>query len=57
MIDDKLQNGETIVRICPHTHNLVLAQYVDGQIIDLHNDNIEQDIAEVIKFICNNAFK
>ena len=50
MEDDKLKEGETFIRICPHTKQLVLAQYVKGGIIDLHNETIEEDLKEVKEF-------
>lgn len=50
MEDDKLKEGETFIRVCPHTKQLVLAQYVKGGIIDLHNETIEEDLKEVKEF-------
>ncbi len=49
---EHLQINEIIIRICPITKKVVLAQYLGGnEIIDLHSNTIQEDIKEVLKHI------
>lgn len=49
---EKLQREEIIVRICPITKKPTLAIYYgNDNVLDLHNETIEQDFEDVIKFI------
>jgi hypothetical protein len=51
-MEEKLVNGEIIIRICPFTEKVVLAQYEgNDEVLCLHNDTIQEDIDEVMKFI------
>lgn len=52
--EEKLVSGEIIIRICPSTRKVVLAQYEgDDEVLCLHNDTIQEDVEEVMKFIKN----
>ena len=48
-----LEIGETIIRICPHTGKPVLTQIIDDhfQTICLHQDNEEEDLKEIYKWV------
>ena len=48
-----LEAGETIIRICPHTGKPVLTQIIDDhfQTICLHQDNEEEDLKEIYKWV------
>ena len=48
-----LEAGETIIRICPHTGKPVLTQIIDDyhQTICLHQDNEEEDLKEIYKWL------
>lgn len=48
-----LEPGETIIRICPHTGKPVLTQIIDEyhQTLCLHQDNEEEDLKEIYKWI------
>ena len=48
-----LEPGETIIRICPHTGKPVLTQIIDDyhQTLCLHQDNEEEDLKEIYKWI------
>ena len=48
-----LEPGETIIRICPHTGKPVLTQIIDdhSQTICLHQDNEEEDLKEIYKWV------
>lgn len=48
-----LEPGETIIRICPHTGKPVLTQIIDDyhQTICLHQDNEEEDLKEIYKWV------
>ena len=49
---EKLQKEEVIVRICPITKKPTLAIYYgNDDVLDLHNETIEQDLEDVMKFI------
>lgn len=49
---ESLRESEYIVRICPVTGKPVLVQYLgNDEIIELHNNTLEEDIAEVKKFL------
>ena len=49
---EKLVSGELIIRVCPITRKVVLAQLLsEAEIIDLHNDTVASDISEVNNFI------
>ena len=49
---EKLIPGELIIRVCPVTRKVVLAQVLsETEIIDLHNDTIKQDISEVNNYL------
>lgn len=51
-MEEKLVNGEIIIRICPFTEKVVLAVYEgNDEVLCLHNDTIQEDIDEVMKFI------
>lgn len=51
MEKEQLKNSEIIVKICPHTKKLVLAQVVNDEILCLHSDTVEQDYQQVINWI------
>lgn len=48
-----LEAGETIIRICPHTGKPVLTRIIDDhfQTICLHQDNEEEDLKEIYKWL------
>ena len=48
-----LEPGEIIIRICPHTGKPVLTQIIDDhfQTLCLHQDNEEEDLKEIYKWI------
>lgn len=48
-----LEAGETIIRICPHTGKPVLTIMIDDyhQTLCLHQDNEEEDLKEIYKWI------
>lgn len=48
-----LEAGETIIRICPHTGKPVLTRIIDDhfQTLCLHQDNEEEDLKEIYKWI------
>lgn len=49
---EKLQKEEVIVRICPITKKPTLAIYYgNDDVLDLHNETIDQDFEDVMKFI------
>lgn len=49
---EKLQKEEVIVRICPITKKPTLAIYYgNDDVLDLHNETIDQDLEDVMKFI------
>ena len=52
-LSTNLEPGETIIRICPHTGKPVLTQIIDDhfQTICLHQDNEEEDLKEIYKWI------
>ena len=51
-MEEKLINGEIIIRICPITRKPVLARYEgNDEVLDLHNDTLEEDINEVMDFL------
>ena len=63
-MNEQLSNNEFIIRICPQTKKPVLCIHEgNGRILDLHNNNIKDDIKEVKKlqvfffsFLPKNAF-
>ncbi len=49
---DMLQKDEIVVRICPATQRPVLAVHsTDGYAVCLHNDSVEQDMADVKQWL------
>lgn len=51
-VEEKLQSGELIIRICPITKKPVLCEYEgESRVLDLHNDTLEEDIKEVMEFL------
>lgn len=52
MNEEKLAKKEVIVRICPVTKKPVLAVcFEDGEVLDLHNDTVEEDIKKVNEYL------
>ena len=51
-MNEQLSNNEFIIRICPQTKKPVLCIHEgNGRILDLHNNDIKDDIKEVKKFL------
>ena len=51
-MNEKLLQGERIIRICPTTKQVVLCEYEgNDNVLDLHNETIAEDIQDVINFL------
>lgn len=54
MDNEKLSKGEIVIRVCPTTKRVVLAQYCgNDDVVCLHNDTIEEDVRKVLDYISN----